>query len=152
MFYLFEISRQIFTKSECTFQLYSKRPTITPPQQETDIFAPSNRWATIDGDADRLLYFYCPENSSSVNLLDGDRIASLFTAFIADQLVEHQRLQRRDSERTGASRLTLGVVQTAYANAASTRFLKKYLEGKFSTIHIIGAVLFTSRCLRVDFV
>lgn len=107
-------------------------PKLTPSPAEKDLFAPSTRWATVDGDADRLLYFFCPEISSSVNLLDGDHIAALFTTFIADQLVEHQRLQSCESERTGTSRLRLGVVQTAYANAASTRFLKKYLEGRFA--------------------
>ncbi|KAM3174642.1 hypothetical protein ACTXT7_010135 [Hymenolepis weldensis] len=109
-------------------KLYGKLPKLTPSPAEKDLFAPSTRWATVDGDADRLLYFFCPENSLSVNLLDGDHIAALFTTFIADQLVEHQRLQRCDSECTGISRLHLGIVQTAYANAASTRFLKKYLK------------------------
>ncbi|VDN98223.1 unnamed protein product [Rodentolepis nana] len=108
-------------------KLYSKLPKLTPLPDEKDLFTSSTRWATVDGDADRLLYFFCSENSSSVNILDGDHIAALFTTFIADQLAEHQCLQRRGSERIGASRLRLGVVQTAYANAASTRFLKQYL-------------------------
>ncbi|KAM7536444.1 hypothetical protein Aperf_G00000084144 [Anoplocephala perfoliata] len=100
------------------------KPKLTPPPREATPFAFPARWATIDGDADRLLYFFCPPKSTSIHILDGDRIAALFATFIADQLMEHQC---RGSERTGASDLRLGVVQTAYANAASTQFLKHYL-------------------------
>eukprot|EP01137_Pigoraptor_chileana_P000992 Opistho-2@37989 len=44
--------------------------------------APTNgaRFASIDGDADRLVYFFT--ENGEFRLLDGDRIASLFVAFI----------------------------------------------------------------------
>ncbi|KAL5966023.1 Phosphoacetylglucosamine mutase [Taenia solium] len=101
-------------------KLHMKRPKLTPTPPEAAPFAPSARWATIDGDADRLLYFFCPLGSedTSVCLLDGDRITILFTAFIADRLRLH---------RLGQQRLRLGVVQTAYANAASTHYLHQCL-------------------------
>lgn len=97
-----------------------KRPKLTPPSPEAAPFASPARWATVDGDADRLLYFFCPSGSegASVCLLDGDRIAILFTTFIADRLRLH---------RLGQQRLRLGVVQTAYANAASTHYLHQCL-------------------------
>lgn len=45
------------------------------------------RCASFDGDADRLVYFYIPSNSSTdkVELLDGDKILSLFALFIKEQ-------------------------------------------------------------------
>ncbi|VDM30452.1 unnamed protein product [Hydatigera taeniaeformis] len=101
-------------------KLHMERPELTPPTSDAAPFAPSTRWATIDGDADRLLYFFCPlgMEGTSLCLLDGDRISILFTAFIADRL----RLSREDELC-----LQLGVVQTAYANAASTRYLRQCL-------------------------
>ncbi|KAH9281478.1 Phosphoacetylglucosamine mutase [Echinococcus granulosus] len=101
-------------------KIHIKQPKLTPLPPEAAPFASPARWATIDGDADRLLYFFCPSGSegTSVCLLDGDRIAILFTAFIADRLRLHRQGQRR---------LRLGVVQTAYANAASTHYLHRCL-------------------------
>ncbi|KFK26037.1 hypothetical protein AALP_AA8G195100 [Arabis alpina] len=74
------------------------------------------RCASFDGDADRLVYFYVPSNSDSekVELLDGDKILSLFALFIKEQL---NALEGKHSR--------LGVVQTAYANGASTDYLKQ---------------------------
>ncbi|KAF8085414.1 hypothetical protein N665_0667s0011 [Sinapis alba] len=73
------------------------------------------RCASFDGDADRLVYFYVPSESSGgkIELLDGDKILSLFALFIKEQLnALEEKLCR------------LGVVQTAYANGASTDYLK----------------------------
>nr|BAJ34311.1 unnamed protein product [Eutrema halophilum] len=79
------------------------------------------RCASFDGDADRLVYFYIPTESSTdkVELLDGDKILSLFALFIKEQL---NTLDDDDKEGT---RSRLGVVQTAYANGASTDYLKQ---------------------------
>ncbi len=107
------------------FQLYSKHPRLTPTPPDANPFAPTTRWATVDGDADRLLYFFAPEGGdadSRVCLLDGDRIAALFATFIADQL--------RGPSGGEQQQLTLGVVQTAYANAASTRYFEHQLGAK----------------------
>lgn len=41
------------------------------------------RCASLDGDADRLIYFYLT-SSRSIELLDGDHIAALFGKFIFD--------------------------------------------------------------------
>lgn len=71
------------------------------------------RFASLDGDADRLIYFFF-DDEKNFKMLDGDRISVLF-AF-------HLRKLLRD---TGLdSKLKFGVVQTAYANGASTRFLQ----------------------------
>lgn len=79
------------------------------------------RCASLDGDADRLVYFYIPSDSTSdvkVELLDGDKILSLFALFIKEQL----NILSDDKE---GKQSRLGVVQTAYANGASTDYLKQ---------------------------
>lgn len=63
---------------------------------------------SIDGDADRLVYYYHRENSE-FRVLDGDKIAALCTTFLKEELPAHHKI---------------GVVQTAYANGASTAYLR----------------------------
>ena len=66
--------------------------------------------ASVDGDADRLVYFYFEADGRMV-LLDGDKIAALFAVFLAECL-------------SGVRSVQVSVVQTAYANGASSHFLK----------------------------
>ncbi|KAE8683759.1 Phosphoacetylglucosamine mutase [Hibiscus syriacus] len=82
------------------------------------------RCASLDGDADRIVFFTVPDNSSSrIDLVDGDKILSLFALFIKEQLsiltMEGNENPKNNSEAR------LGVVQTAYANGASTDYLKQ---------------------------
>jgi phosphoacetylglucosamine mutase len=58
------------------------------------------------------MYFYLDERGQ-FHMLDGDKIAALVAAFIVD-LVKTAGL---DGE------IKLGVVQTAYANGSSTKYL-----------------------------
>ncbi|XP_018511176.1 phosphoacetylglucosamine mutase [Brassica rapa] len=77
------------------------------------------RCASFDGDADRLVYFYIPSEScggDKVELLDGDKILSLFALFIKEQL---------NIIGDEGKKCRLGVVQTAYANGASTDYVKE---------------------------
>lgn len=76
---------------------------------------PNTRCVSVDGDADRIVYFFVDENSK-FHLLDGDRIATL----IADYLMNLVR-------GCGVS-LKLGIVQTAYANGASTDYIVDNLK------------------------
>jgi phosphoacetylglucosamine mutase len=70
---------------------------------------------SFDGDADRIVFHsYLPGNKWI--LLDGDKIAALLSLFISQEL-EAAGLQQE---------FRLGVVQTAYANGASTIFLEKH--------------------------
>jgi phosphoacetylglucosamine mutase len=97
------------------------------------------RYATVDGDGDRLLYFYlrtgaCGASASSsaaaaltfkngpwrpsdgsFGMLDGDRIATL-----AAQLLQ-------TLARAAGLALTVGVVQTAYANGNATAYVAERL-------------------------
>uniref|UniRef100_A0A914CD55 Phosphoacetylglucosamine mutase n=1 Tax=Acrobeloides nanus TaxID=290746 RepID=A0A914CD55_9BILA len=70
------------------------------------------RCAALDGDADRLVYFYSNNNGVFI-LLDGDQIAALYAKFLIKQL-----------ELLGAKDLSIGVVQTAYANGNSSRYFR----------------------------
>lgn len=75
---------------------------------------PNARCATIDGDADRIVYYYNDENGK-FHLLDGDKIATLIASYIKDLI-----------EISGLS-ILLGLVQTAYANGASTNYISGLL-------------------------
>jgi phosphoacetylglucosamine mutase len=70
------------------------------------------RFASFDGDADRVVYFTFAEGStdaSGFRLLDGDKIAVLTAQFVGEEL-----------EAAGLTdRVRMGIVQTAYANGAA---------------------------------
>lgn len=76
-----------------------------PPSGTTP--RPGERYCSLDGDADRIVYYF--DDGTSFRLLDGDRIALLLAHFLAGRLRE-----------AGIDDLRLGLVQTAYANGAST--------------------------------
>ncbi|DAZ92931.1 TPA: hypothetical protein N0F65_005831 [Lagenidium giganteum] len=74
------------------------------------------RCCSLDGDADRLIFHFF-DDQGVFHILDGNKIACLFAEFFAD------KLRVLELEKDG---VTLGCVQTAYANGAAT----KYLESK----------------------
>lgn len=60
--------------------------------------------------------------NKTIDLVDGDKILSLFALFIKEQLsILNKNI---GGERNEYSQPRLGVVQTAYANGASTDYLK----------------------------
>jgi phosphoacetylglucosamine mutase len=71
---------------------------------------------SFDGDADRIVFHsYLKTEGSMWVLLDGDKIAAVMSVLIA-----------RELEASGLDKeYHMGVVQTAYANGASTMFLKE---------------------------
>jgi len=75
----------------------------------------------LDGDADRLVYFrVISANSINIDLVDGDKILSLFAVFIKEQL----DILNKNDKISNKLPSRLGIVQTAYANGASTDYLK----------------------------
>ena len=76
-----------------------------------------DRCCSLDGDADRIVYYFIDEHQK-FQLLDGDRIATLAAVFIGE-MVQNAGLSEK---------LKIGVVQTAYANGASTEFLDVVLK------------------------
>ncbi|KAI0094827.1 phosphoacetylglucosamine mutase [Irpex rosettiformis] len=77
---------------------------------------PGQRACSLDGDADRLMYFYL-DDRGHFHMLDGDKIAALVAAFIVD-LVKSAGLEED---------IRVGIVQTAYANGGSTKYLSERL-------------------------
>ena len=75
------------------------------------------RSASLDGDADRLVYYYM-DDEKQFHLLDGDKIATMAAMFLGE-LVKGAGL---------ADRIRIGIVQTAYANGASTAYVEKTLK------------------------
>ncbi|GJQ87812.1 hypothetical protein Trydic_g18663 [Trypoxylus dichotomus] len=73
------------------------------------------RCCSVDGDADRLVYYFTDENDK-FHLLDGDRIATLIAAYLKELL------EQIDID------LNLGLIQTAYANGASTEYINQKLK------------------------
>eukprot|EP00834_Sanchytrium_tribonematis_P006221 NODE_437_length_7444_cov_0.724711.p3 type:complete len:376 gc:universal NODE_437_length_7444_cov_0.724711:5138-4011(-) len=65
--------------------------------------------ASFDGDADRIVFYYI---KNGFHLLDGDRISALCAKGI-DALLKEYKIK-----------VKMGVVQTAYANGSSTKYLK----------------------------
>ncbi|MCJ1235268.1 Phosphoacetylglucosamine Mutase [Varicellaria rhodocarpa] len=85
-----------------------------PPSSQATHLA---RCASLDGDADRIVYYFI-DSDDTFHLLDGDRIATLAALFIGD-LARSAGLTEK---------LKVGVVQTAYANGASTDYIAHHLR------------------------
>lgn len=69
------------------------------------------RYCSLDGDADRIVFYYAGGKEGNFRLLDGDKIAGLSAMFLID------------SVKNAGLELDVGVVQTAYANGSSTNYL-----------------------------
>ena len=118
-----------------------------------DLPASRSYCAALDGDADRIVFFFTTtSNTTTTNnhttnnhttnnnttnnntaptltLLDGDKIACLLCTFLQNQLAvlqQHCASQMEDSAELPAC-ISLGVVQTAYANGAATAHLVNVL-------------------------
>ena len=80
---------------------------------------PYQRWCSFDGDADRIVYYF-EEEGRVFRLLDGDRIATLAASFLGELVLKAGL----------ADKIKIGVVQTAYANGASTKYITDTLKLK----------------------
>ncbi len=83
-----------------------------PPPSLASILKPGQRACSLDGDADRLIYYYVDDHSQ-FHMLDGDKIAALVAAFIVE-LAKSAGLE---------GKVQVGIIQTAYANGGSTKYL-----------------------------
>jgi hypothetical protein len=92
-------------------------------------------FASVDGDADRLVLFYF-DSQGALQLLDGDKITALLIGFVQHVLAT-----------AGPSDTTVGCVQTAYANGASTQYIERTLgtRSKNKRIRLLF-VLIVSNC------
>ena len=96
---------------------YVQKMKAPPKRGDFGSLKSGTRCVSVDGDADRLIYFETREDGD-VDLFDGDQIAVLIATHL-NELVE--------SAAPFLTDVTVGVVQTAYANGASTRHLVETL-------------------------
>ena len=87
--------------------------------KNVDSPTPNKLYASFDGDADRLICYYNDSETGEFRLLDGDKLATLIALFF-QQLFEHI-----DETKL---KLNIGVVQTAYANGSSTKYVEDVLK------------------------
>ena len=117
--------------SKCGSDFVQKEKTLPEAMDHIDS---DEAACAVDGDADRLVYFYpCGReapgvrdaggdgmgDSRSVVLLDGDKIAALVAGLFKDLVV---------ALPGDLSKASIGVVQTAYANGSSTAYLTQKLQ------------------------
>jgi phosphoacetylglucosamine mutase len=94
---------------------FVKTQQRAPPNSKA---VPGDRCASLDGDADRIVFYFVSPKDSTFQLLDGDRIATLAASFLGEL-----------AEKAGMGELlSVGVVQTAYANGASTQYITENLK------------------------
>lgn len=77
---------------------------------------PENLFCSLDGDADRIIFYALDENANFC-LLDGDRMATLIGEFFIKETPENFWED-----------IKLGIVQTAYANGNSTSYISEELK------------------------
>ncbi|XP_037375922.1 phosphoacetylglucosamine mutase [Talpa occidentalis] len=75
----------------------------------------NERCCSFDGDADRIVYYY-HDADGHFHLIDGDKIATLISSFLKELLSEI------------GENLNIGVIQTAYANGSSTKYLEEVMK------------------------
>lgn len=86
-----------------------------PKWYDADTNSHTDYCASVDGDADRLVFF--AYNDKQFTLLDGDKMSCLIADFVQAQLSELASI--------GLPLPRFGVVQTAYANGASSDYLRQ---------------------------
>jgi phosphoacetylglucosamine mutase len=108
-----DVFRPEHLNHQCGADFVKTQQRIPPSSQVAQLA----RYASLDGDADRVVYYFI-DSDNQFRLLDGDKIATLAASFIVDL-----------AKQAGLSdELKVGVVQTAYANGASTDYLTKSLK------------------------
>lgn len=71
--------------------------------------------ASFDGDADRLVCYFIDNTNNKFTLLDGDKIAILLSSLISSLINQLPEAHH--------NKLSIGIIQTAYANGSSTNFI-----------------------------
>ena len=95
------------------------------------------RCVSVDGDADRVMYFYNDENGK-FNMLDGDKIGTLGNVeiYVLKKQIFVIKLYFavagyiKELLSDVGLELNLGLVQTAYANGSSTKYITDKLVGQ----------------------
>ena len=101
---------------------------------------PGVRCVSVDGDADRVVYFFKDKTTSKFVLLDGDKIATLGNLPTLYFIIVLKRTSNilmhlfllvagflKELCTESGVQLNLGLVQTAYANGSSTKYINEKL-------------------------
>ncbi|KAJ6222169.1 hypothetical protein RDWZM_000714 [Blomia tropicalis] len=75
------------------------------------------RYASFDGDADRIIYYYKNSKDDKFHMLDGDKIAVLVAKYLKETLAA-----------AAFDDIAVSIVQTAYANGSSTIYMREVLN------------------------
>ncbi|GFZ50160.1 Phosphoacetylglucosamine mutase [Saitozyma sp. JCM 24511] len=101
--------------SQCGADFVKTKQALPPSVASSGSLAKKDsRGCSLDGDADRIIYYYLADGKT-FRMLDGDKIGVMVAMFLGD-LVTKAKLREHQ--------LQVGVVQTAYANGSSTKYLK----------------------------
>eukprot|EP00531_Pseudo-nitzschia_arenysensis_P018612 CAMPEP_0116134486 /NCGR_PEP_ID=MMETSP0329-20121206/10670_1 /TAXON_ID=697910 /ORGANISM="Pseudo-nitzschia arenysensis, Strain B593" /LENGTH=592 /DNA_ID=CAMNT_0003629197 /DNA_START=60 /DNA_END=1838 /DNA_ORIENTATION=- len=98
---------------------------LSPPtwyKNETDSYE-FPYCCSLDGDADRIVFFGQANKTDLSDLLDGDKIAILIAHVLKEKFemaIQEAKVELPD--------IKIGIVQTAYANGASTDYVKETLQ------------------------
>ncbi|KAJ3016008.1 Phosphoacetylglucosamine Mutase [Thoreauomyces humboldtii] len=106
------------TSDPSKLNLHSGADYVKVGQKKPEGFdlKPGMRCASLDGDADRIVFWYA-DKDGQFKLLDGDKIATLAAGFIMG-LVKEAKVPN----------INVGLVQTAYANGSATTYVKDTLQ------------------------
>ncbi|KAH9398665.1 Phosphoglucomutase-3 [Tyrophagus putrescentiae] len=85
--------------------------------QSVQPLKPGQRYASFDGDADRIIYYYQNSKDGKFRMLDGDKIAVLIAKYLKETLTKAQLAD-----------VKVSIVQTAYANGSSTIYMRDVLQ------------------------
>ena len=94
---------------------FIQKEKVAPKGLDPAAYKKNDHVAAFDGDADRLVYFFFDDGK--FNLLDGDRIAVLYASYVKHLMNQIAGFDAR-----------IGIVQTAYANGASTIYMRETLK------------------------
>ncbi|KAJ3343178.1 Phosphoacetylglucosamine Mutase [Gonapodya sp. JEL0774] len=100
---------------------------VQQKQPENFPMVPGTYGVSLDGDADRVIFYFVKPNGT-FRMLDGDNIAALFASAVME-LATIANLEVRPGEK-----VHVGIVQTAYANGASTRYLRQVVRAPVSMV------------------
>ncbi len=126
---------------------YVQKEKVLPKGMDAASSDAQSRLASIDGDADRLVFFFLESvagdggkdeaKASVFRLLDGDKMTTIISDYIMSLLKDagipltnpsaSSSSQAEGKEDDKAS-LSIGAVQTAYANGASTKYLTEVCQ------------------------
>jgi len=117
-------------------QKNQRLPYFYDSHQETST---DKQYLSFDGDADRIVFYY---KHDKFTLLDGDKIAILITKFLQEFILKYLQ------SYMDAENIKIGIVQTAYANGASTYYIKEKMSSVDVSTSKTGVKYLHKTCIQ----